>query len=79
MHHEEDRLLRWLLPDLWWPVIILRIAGLIIVICVGFWQLFVTVADHQRGQPGDARVSDGPCRARTPDTAGCRLSPREAD
>jgi hypothetical protein len=75
MDHDEDPLLDWLLgSSLRWYVIT-RIAGLIVVVSLGFWQLIVTVADHQRGQLGDGRGYDGPCRASTPDAAGCRLPP----
>jgi hypothetical protein len=74
MDDEEDPWVDWLLPDRWAAVI-----GLIVAICVGFWQVFVIVADHQRGQPGDGREHHGPCRASPPDAAGCRLPTREAD
>jgi hypothetical protein len=81
MDHEEERLLGW--PSEWFfslrEHVITVIVGLIIVIGLGFWQVFVIVADHQRGQPGDGRGHDGLCRASTPDAAGCRLPPREAD
>jgi hypothetical protein len=75
MDHEQDPLLELLLPDRWDAIMGLIL--LIVVISVGFWQVFVTVADHQRGQLGDGRGYDGPCRASTPDAAGCRLPPRE--
>ena len=78
--HDEYGLLGWLLGFSSLREYVIRvIVGLTIVICVGFWQLFVTVADHWRDQPGDGRVSDGSCRASTPHAAGCRLPPREAD
>ena len=77
MDHEQDPLLDVLLPDRWDTII--GLIWLIVLISVGFWQLFVTVADHQRGQLGDGRGHDGPCRASTPDAAGCRLPPRDAD
>jgi hypothetical protein len=58
----------------------IRVAiGLIIVIIVGYWQLIATVADHQRGQPGDGRGYDRTCRTSAPDAADCRLPPRAAD
>jgi hypothetical protein len=75
MFHEENWLIRWLLRE----YVIRVIVGLIIVLGIGYWQLFVTLADHQRGQPGDGRGYDAPCRTSTPDAAGCRLPPREAD
>ena len=53
MDHEEDPLLRWLLPDL--SRAIIRCIMLIALFCVGFWPVFVIVADHQRGQVGDER------------------------
>jgi hypothetical protein len=78
MDHEGDSLLERLLLSLLRVYVIRVIAGLIIVVGIGFWQLIVTVADHQRGQSGDG-LTDGPCRASTSDAAGCRLPPREAD
>jgi hypothetical protein len=74
MDDEEDPWVDWLLPDRWAAVI-----GLIVAICVGFWQVFVIVADHQRGQPGDARGYGQPCRASTSDAAGCGLPAGDAD
>ena len=72
MDHEQDpeqhTWVDWQLPDL-----IIGWIGLIVVICVGFWQVFVTVADHQRGQLGDGRGYDGPAERSTPDATGCRL------
>jgi hypothetical protein len=78
MDHEGDSLLERLLLSLLRVYVIRVIAGLIIVVGIGFWQLIVTVADHQRGQSGDG-LTDGPCRAGTSNVAGCRLPPREAD
>jgi hypothetical protein len=77
MDDEQDPWVDWLLD---WPFnlrwyAIKVIVGLIVVVSLGFWQLIVTVADHQRGQLGDGRGYDGPCRASTPDAAGCRLPP----
>jgi hypothetical protein len=79
MDHDEDPLLDWLLGSSprWYAIKV--IAGLIVVVSLGFWQLIVTVADHQRGQPGDGRGYDGPCRASTPDAARCRLPPGHPD
>ncbi len=78
--HEEFSLLGWLLgyPSLRWYVIS-RTALVIIVTLLGFWQLIVTVADHQRGQQGYGQGYDEACRASAPDAVGCRLPPREAD
>jgi hypothetical protein len=74
--HEEDPLIdQWgLLPDRW--IAIAWIAVLIALISIGFWQVFVTVAEHQRDQLGDGQGYDGLCRAGTPDAAGCRPLPR---
>ena len=79
MDHEAHSLFDRLLLLFVRVHVIRVIAWLIIVIGIGFWQVFVIVADHQRGQLGDGRGYDGPCRASTPDAAGCRLPPREAD
>jgi hypothetical protein len=75
MFHEENWLIRWLLRE----YVIKVIVGLIIVLGIGYWQLIVTVADHQPGQPGDERGYDRPCLTSTPDAAGCRPPPRAAD
>ena len=72
-----DLLRDWLLPDLW--SVIIGWIGLIVAISVGFWQVFVIVADHQRGQLGDGRGYDQPCRASTSDAAGCGLPAGDAD
>jgi hypothetical protein len=77
MDHEEDPLLRWLLPSR--SEMIISWIGLIALFCMGFWQVFVIVSDHWGGKPGDGRVSDGLCLASTPDAAGCRVPPGETD
>jgi hypothetical protein len=77
MDHEAHSLFDRLLLFFLRVHVIRVIAWLIIVMGIGFWQVFVIVVDHQRGQPGEGRVSDEPCRAST--SVGCRLPPGEAD
>jgi hypothetical protein len=61
MDDEEDWLTGSWLPGRWGAIIrgIGLIAMLIALSCVGFWQVFVIVADHWGGKPGDGGVRHG--------------------